>query len=359
MGFHFYPKIQNHTRVPHGGIDFELSNSNILDFSSNISPLGTTKEIIQTIRKNLKDIERYPDPDSIRLRKRIGRYHGISKSHITVGNGAVEIIYTFCKGFISNKTPVLIPIPTFGEYEAAIRLNSGKISFFKTLDLNKDIEELLAKIPTKGCLFLCNPNNPTGVLISKKNMLKILNQAYDKSTMVFIDECFMELTSRLHQSLVSKVKNYKNIFILRSLTKSFALAGIRLGYGIGSSPIVSILNKLNMPWNVNVLAQHAGIASLDDASKLIKVNKIIEKESEYLKEKISKLSGFYCYSSSTNFMLIKTKIDSRLIQKKLLKKKILIRDCSTIRGLDNHHIRVAIRNHKDNKQLVRELARLN
>ncbi|NIP62619.1 MAG: aminotransferase class I/II-fold pyridoxal phosphate-dependent enzyme [Nitrosopumilaceae archaeon] len=359
MNFHFYPKIKNHTKVHHGGLGFGSSNNNILDFSSNISPKGTPKRVAQAIRRNVKAIERYPDPASIRLRKRIAKYHGILKSHIVVGNGAVEIIYTFCKGFVSNKTPVLIPIPTFGEYEAAAKLNSGKISFFKTLDLNRNLEKLLLKIPNKGCLFLCNPNNPTGVLVSKENMIKIINKAYDKSTIVFIDECFMELTPKSHESLISKVKNYKNLFILRSLTKSFGLAGIRLGYGIGSPEIVSILDTLNMPWNVNALAQHAGIAALDCSNELVKVNEIIEKESKYLKRKISAISGFQCFDSSTNFILIKTELSSKLIQKKLLKKKILIRDCSTIRGLDNHHIRIAIRNHKDNQQLVKELARLN
>nr|NIU00933.1 aminotransferase class I/II-fold pyridoxal phosphate-dependent enzyme [Nitrosopumilaceae archaeon]NIU87388.1 aminotransferase class I/II-fold pyridoxal phosphate-dependent enzyme [Nitrosopumilaceae archaeon]NIV65914.1 aminotransferase class I/II-fold pyridoxal phosphate-dependent enzyme [Nitrosopumilaceae archaeon]NIX61535.1 aminotransferase class I/II-fold pyridoxal phosphate-dependent enzyme [Nitrosopumilaceae archaeon] len=137
-------------------------------------------------------------------------------------------------------------------------------------------------------------------------------------------------------------------------------AGIRVGYGIGSQNMALVLNKLNMPWNVNILAQYAGVAALDHAeTNLDKTNKTIEREAKYLKGCISNLPGFSYYDSSTNFILVKTKKDSRLIQKKLLKKKILIRDCSTIKGLDNHHIRIAVRTRKDNQQLVKELARLN
>lgn len=359
MNFDVNPRIKNHHKVPHGGIGHGQSTEGILDFSSNISPLGTPKKIIQAIKSNVNDIERYPDSESINLKKRIGRHYGLLQSNVVIGNGAVEIIYTFCKAFISNNTRVLIPVPTFGEYEAAARLGSDKISFFKTLNLNKDVKKLIEKIPKKGCLFLCNPNNPTGVLISKENMLKIIKHAYEKSTVVFIDECFMELNQESDESLITKVKNYKNIFILRSLTKSFALAGIRLGYGIGPPEIVSILDKVNIPWNVNSLAQHAGMIAFDCIKELDKVNEIIQKESNFIKEKIIQLSGFQCYDSSTNFLLIKTKLDSKFIQKQLLKNKILIRDCSTIRGLDNHHIRIAIRTRKDNQQLIKELARLN
>jgi len=154
------------------------------------------------------------------------------------------------------------------------------------------------------------------------------------------------------------IKKYNNLFILRSLTKSFALAGLRIGYGIGSKQMISVLNKIKIPWNVSGLAQQAASAALLHSFYLTKVKKMIKKESFYLINYISKLKGFQCNVTSTNFILIKTKMKSKTLQKKLLEKKILIRDCSTIRGLNNNYIRIAVKTRKENEKLIKALERL-
>jgi threonine-phosphate decarboxylase len=145
------------------------------------------------------------------------------------------------------------------------------------------------------------------------------------------------------------------LFILRSLTKSFALAGLRIGYGIGSTQMISILNKIKIPWNVSGLAQQAASAALLHSSYLTNAKKMIKKESLYLIDHISTLKNFHCHATSTNFILIKTKIKSKTLQKKLLEKKILIRDCSTIRGLTNNYIRIAVKTRQENKKLIKAL----
>jgi threonine-phosphate decarboxylase len=142
------------------------------------------------------------------------------------------------------------------------------------------------------------------------------------------------------------------------LTKSFALPGIRIGYAAGSKEIIKILQKIKIPWSVNSLAQVAANTALKNKSHLAKSNSIIKKESIFLTNKISKLNGFVCDSSSTNFILIKTKKDSTQLQKKLLEHKILIRDCKNFRGLNNHHIRIAVKSHKDNLKLVKALEKI-
>jgi threonine-phosphate decarboxylase len=272
-----------------------------------------------------------------------------------VGNGAIEIIYNFCQAFLSNKISVLIPIPTFGEYESAAKLSGAKVSFFKTMNLEKDVDDFISYIPNNGCIFICNPNNPTGILISRKNMLKILEAAYDKSTFMFVDECFIELAPKSNESLVTYLKEFDNLFILRSLTKSFGLAGLRIGYGLASKKIIDVLLRIKIPWNVNGLAQKAASAALSSISHLNKTRQLVKRELEFMTASISKISGFTCYDSSTNFILIKSKMNSKMVQKKLIEKKILVRDCSTFRGLDNKFIRVAIRTHKENVKLVRAL----
>ncbi|NOJ28481.1 MAG: aminotransferase class I/II [Nitrososphaera sp.] len=271
-----------------------------------------------------------------------------------VGNGATEIIYNFCRAVISRNMPVLVTAPTFGEYEAAARLCGARMQFFKTMDLEDDIAGFLKKIPRNGIVFVCNPNNPTGLLVPKNIMMKILTAAQKKGTLVFVDECFVELADP-KQSLVGAVSKFANLFVLRSLTKSFGLAGLRIGYGIGDKKMVSVLDKIKIPWNVSGLAQEAAVLALSDVQFLRKTQKLIATESEFLKKSISEIADLSCFDSQTNFLLIKTKIPSKILQKKLLRRKILIRDCSTFRGLNQNYIRIAVRTRKENLVLIRAL----
>lgn len=310
------------------------------------------------LKSKLGSISEYPDPDSVNLRKALQWYCKIPHEQIVIGNGATEIIYNFCKAFLSKKTPVLIPIPTFGEYEAAVKLSGCKIIFFKTMNLENNLDYFIKKIPKNGCVFVCNPNNPTGKLISKKNLLKIIQAGKKKSSLVFVDESFIELVPESNQSVIKFVKKFPNLFVLRSMTKSFGLAGVRVGYGVASKQIISVLNNLKIPWNVSGLAQYAAGAALCSISYLDKSKRIIKNESKYLRNSISKISGFECHHTDTNFILIKTKQKSKSIQKKLLKNKILIRDCSSFHGLNNNYIRIAVKTRKENKKLVKALEKI-
>ena len=253
---------------------------------------------------------------------------------------------------------MLIHVPTFQEYETAVKLSNSKISYFKSLNLSKDINSFILQIPKNGCIFLCNPNNPTGELLSKKELLSIIIMAKKLKTIVFIDECFIELVPKSNESVISYVKKYDNIFILRSLTKSFGLPGLRIGYACSSKEIINILKKIKIPWSVNSLAQDAANAVIKNTSHIKKSNMIIQKELKYLEDNISTLDGFQCIPSFTNFILIKTKYNSTKLQKKLLKNKILIRDCKNFRGLDDQYIRIAVKSHKDNVKLVKALEKI-
>jgi len=351
--------IRRHIPVIHGGkIPVKNSDHNIIDFSSNITPLGIPNFVKLIIQKNLDKVQFYPDPKSENVISSLEKYTHLSKSNIIVGNGAIEILYNFCFAFLSKTTKVLIHVPTFQEYETAVKLSNCKISYFKSLNLSTNIDSFISQIPKNGCIFLCNPNNPTGELLSKKELLSIIIVAKKLKTIVFIDECFIELVPKSNESLISYVKKYDNLFILRSLTKSFGLPGLRIGYACGSKEIIKILQKIKIPWSVNSLAQDAANVVIKNISHIKKSNIIIQKELKYLEDNISILNGFECISSSTNFILIKTKNDSTKLQTKLLKNKILIRDCKNFRGLDNHYIRIAVKSHKDNVKLVKALEKI-
>ena len=357
MKFKVDRSISEFQPVSHGGIYSAglKFDHEVIDFSSNVNPLGFPAAVKNVIKKNTELVSVYPDPTSSELRNDLENYTNVPKNQIVVGNGATEIIYNFCTAFLSKKSRVVIPIPVFGEYEAASKLRGAQVSYLRTMNLNEKISELIRRMPRTNCIFICNPNNPTGVLLPRSNALKILEAAYNKSVLVFLDECFIELVPDSNQSLISKVGEFDNLFILRSLTKSFGLAGLRIGYGLASRKFIDLLMKIKIPWNVNGLAQKAASVALSNKSHLEKTNKLIKKELKYLRDSISKVDGFTCYNSSTNFVLIKSNMSSRNIQKKLLAKKILVRDCSTIHGLNSRYIRIAIRTHKENVMLVKAL----
>ena len=345
--------------VIHGGKSSSQSaNRHIIDFSSNVSPAGTPISIKKTLGKNIETIRHYPDIACSTVISSLKKYTNLEKSNLVVGNGAIEILYNFCFAFLSKKTNVLIPVPIFQEYETAAKLNECKILYFKTMNLSEDLDAFISKIPKNGCVFICNPNNPTGKLLPKSHLLKIIKKAKQLSTVVFVDECFIEMVPESNESVISYVKNYKNLFVLCSLTKSFALPGIRIGYAAGSQEFIKVLQKIKIPWSVNSLAQDAANTALKNKSHLVKSNLLIKKESDYLTGEINKLAGFDCSDSSTVFILIKTAKNSTVLQKKLLEHKILVRDCKNFRGLDNHHIRIAVKSHKDNLKLVKALGKI-
>jgi len=348
-------RVLEHKRGLHGGLySIKSPKQGIIDYSSNINPLGCHPGVKKYLKKQMQTLSVYPDPDSYIVRKNLKWYTRIPEEQIVIGNGATEIIYNFCQAFLNKKTPVFIPIPTFSEYEVASKLQDCKISYFKTMNMNEDLNSFIKKIPKKGCIFICNPNNPTGVLIYKSKMQKIIKAAQKRSTLVFVDECFIELSDP-NQSVIQDLKKFDNLFILRSLTKSFGLAGMRIGYGLGNIKLISILNNLKIPWNVSGIAQKAASAALCYHAYLEQARNLIMKEKKFLRSAISKIDGFSCFNTDTNFILIKTKKKSSIIQKKLLKKKILVRDCNSFQGLNNNYIRIAVKTHKENIKLIKAL----
>ena len=353
------PNAKSHTPASHGGI-FSITNPDkkIIDFSSNVNPLGCHPEVKKYLKKQLNQIDVYPDSESTRLRSNLKWFTGLNTSQILVGNGATEMIYNFCSAFVNKKTKVLIPCPTFSEYEKAAKFFGGKIIHFKSLDFNNDLPKFLTKIPRKGIIFFCNPNNPTGEVLSKKLMQQIVKTAEKKSTLVFVDETFIELVPNSNPSIIKTIKSHENLFVLRSFTKSFGLAGLRIGYGLGNKKIIEVLQKIKIPWNVNYIAQSAASAALCYSDFLDKSRQNIKKENLFLMNSLSKFQWLTCFQSSTNFILNKTQINSKLLQKKLLTKNILIRDCSTFCGLNENYIRIAVKNRNQNKLLLQALGEI-
>ncbi len=346
----------------HGGNIYEaarkycLREEEILDFSSNINPLGISNKVFRALKDNLKDVVKYPDSDSAKLREAIGKYHSINPENIIVGNGATELIHYIPRMLISKK--VLIPVPTFSEYEAASIASGAKVKYLRLKEdsgFGLDEKALNKALNSVDMFFLCNPNNPTGQLLPKKSVIKIADSAEKRGVVIVLDEVFIDYNEK--ESLISDAVKIKNLIVLRAFTKFFAMPGLRLGYLAANSLLIKRLNERRPPWPVNSLAQAAGIISLSDKAYIKDGISYVKKESGFLLKELSKIDGLLPFPSSTNFILVKIKNDGINVKKLyniLAKKGILIRDCSNF-ALSERFFRIAVKKRDKNKRLLNEL----
>jgi threonine-phosphate decarboxylase len=341
----------------HGGIYSVNPRLVRLDFSSSINPLGAPKKAIAAVKMNANSLaQNYPDPECRELKKSLTRYLGIDPEWICVGNGAIEIIYWFVQAtFVKGR--VVIPAPTFCEYELASQKAGAEVTFVPLHDLELEADQVIEKARGADAVFLCNPNNPTGLLATKQ-IMKIIENV-DSSTRILLDECFIEFVDNPNaNSMIEQTSEFDNLVILRSLTKSFGLAGLRVGYCVCNPSLAKKLSSNKIPWNVNGLAQAAGVAALLERRRyLSKARALIKKERKFLHDNISKLKSFRPLRSDSNYFLIYLQDrNSTQFRNRLLKKTgVLVRDCSTFTGMGTQYIRLAVKMHRENMLLLKAL----
>ncbi len=352
-------EIKTAKKAMHGG-DVWAHKEGLVDFSANVNPFGPSEKALKNIKESLWKLTYYPEPDSDELKKALSKYLGVDMSNITVGNGSTELIKNFLELVIKKGDMVIIPEPTFSEYEVYSKLYGANVSHIYSKRENGfsiNVQEVVEKIDDKTkVVFICNPNNPTGKILDTQDLERIINVARDNSSFVFVDEAYIEFTES--ESMCQKIESYDNLFVLRSITKFFSLPGIRAGYGVGEKRLISYLEKIRIPWNVNVLSQTAAVESLCD-EEFIKTSKdLITKEKDFLFKKISKLDNIEILSSDANFFLIDLK-NSRIqgdeMKKRLIEKGLLVRDCSSFKGLDDSFIRISVRGREENSLLLKAL----
>lgn len=345
----------------HGGNAKEISRKNkieydqILDFSANINPLGMPDSVRKAVIEGLDKIEKYPDITYFELKCAIGEFENIKKETLILGNGAAEVLFNVVRGI--NPQNTLILAPTFSEYEEATRAVKSNIIYYK-LKEEKEFciqEDILDYIDSKlNLIFICNPNNPTGVITSQDLLQKILAKAEKNEVMVVIDESFLDFIEE-DLSMISYINEYENLIIIKSLTKLFALPGIRIGYGICSNLELNCkIENISPAWNINILAEIATKAGLKDKIYIEESINFIKNEKEYLYNELKEITGLKVYEPSVNFILLKTLTKVNL-KHELLKNNILIRSCSNYKGLDNNYYRIAIKTHGENLKLINNI----
>jgi threonine-phosphate decarboxylase len=341
----------------HGGI-YSVDHRQVkIDCSSSVNPLGAPKKAIRIIEKGAAKLAPvYPDPECMELRERLACYVGTDVDRISIGNGAVEIIHWFAQAFAKRRA--VIPAPTFCEYELASQRAGANIAFVPLApDFGLDAGAVIDAAPGADALFLCNPNNPTGLLATDE--IKKIIKRVDSSTKILLDECFIELADR-KETLVKMVPAHDNLVVLRSLTKSHGLAGLRVGYSVSSPDVADRLSGFRVPWNVNGLAQAAGAAAISDRTHVARSIRFVKKEKKLLYDKIKKMWSFAPLESDANYFLVRLNgRDSTEFRDALLKKTgVLVRDCSTFTGMGTQHVRIAVKTHKENLVLLKALERM-
>lgn len=336
----------------------------LLDFSANINPLGLPQRIKDRLIKNLDGIMRYPQPDSDTLKAALAAFHRIRASNLLIGNGSTELIYLLPRALGPKK--VLILVPSFSEYEFAAKAAGARIEFLKSREeeaFKPDVPGLIKMIPAADLVFLCNPNNPTGCCLPHSKILYIMQSCIRHKTMLVIDEAFMDfMPDDLRFSMISGAVGNKFVLVIRSLTKFFAIPGLRLGYLAGHQDLIEKISYFLYPWNVNFLAQIAGEEIIKEKDYIKKSREYVFKEKSYLFRNLKKFSGLKICPPNCNFILCKLQ-NSRVknadeLDAKLARKGIIIRNCGNFRGLSDKFFRVAVRKRPENNRLLTAMKKI-
>lgn len=337
--------------MTHGGNIYDKKIE--YDFSVNLNPLGMPNEVKQALIENVDSFSTYPDTECRQLRKILSDKLSINEDTLVFGNGAAELIYEVVIA-IKPQNALLLS-PAFSEYENALVSVGCNCEFFELSEKNDfrlNIKEFCQKISDNtDVVILCNPNNPNGLLMPQEDIAIIANYCANHNAYLVIDECFIELCH------ISRVHSLPHVITLRAFTKTYAMAGLRLGYCIiNEPPVINTIKLSRQPWNISVPAQIAGIAALLSGDNYLnEARKLISSQRQYLSKELTKL-GMKVYPSDANYLLFYS-TDFQLFDK-LLTKKILIRKCDNFRGLEQGFYRICVGTADNNKYLIKVLSTL-
>lgn len=338
----------------HGGDIYRYGK--VIDFSANCNPLGTPKGVKEAVIKSVEHLANYPQVGYGPLKAAIGGYEGVAENQVICGNGAAELVFSLCRARKPRKA--LVAAPTFAEYEQALESVDCQVEHYflkeeKGFAFQEDFLEALHE--ELDMVFLCNPNNPTGVLLSREFLLSVLERCTEKNIFLVVDECFLDFVANPEEyTLKPWLDSRENLFLLKAFTKRYAMAGVRLGYGLsGNETLLETMTRVTQPWNLSVIAQEAGLAALKENAYVEKGRELIFREKRFLKEGLERF-GMKVYDSQANYLFF---YGPDTLWQECLKAGILIRDCSNYPGLTKGYYRIAVRTHKENQALLGALAK--
>lgn len=335
---------------------FGVQQKSLVDFSANINPLGPPQRVLNLLKENFEKIIHYPDPAHRRLTTKLANRLNIHPDKIIIGNGAAECLSLCILAFNPKKIGVIYPC--FSEYEQlAHSFEVNVVACYSNPENNykPNIGELFQLIKSVDLVFIGHPNNPTGTLYKKEELYKIAIQAKKTNTYLVIDEAFIDFIP--NQSLLDDLEQFSHVIVIRSMTKFYAIPGLRLGYAVADKELIIQMKQKQIPWSVNQLALIAGEACLEELEYEEKTLKTVVEQRQYLKSNIEKLFNWTVFPGEANFLLVRlpNSILAEELQMELGKKGILIRLCSMYPGLTDQDFRIAVRSKYDNERLIHAL----
>ncbi|MDD1721198.1 MAG: threonine-phosphate decarboxylase CobD [Euryarchaeota archaeon] len=340
----------------HGGRIAELAGETQtgLDFSASLNPFLHPR-VRSIINRSAHTVYNYPDNTYARFRHAVATYLGVPSTNVVPGNGSVELIRLFATSVLEKGDTVLLPAPTFNEYEFACRLAGADIIAVPAWERHGLQNAIVQTVATQDVkmVFLCNPNNPTGTLMKREAVLDIAKVCSEHNTFLFVDEVFIELSDP-KQSIAGV--SCDPVFVLRSLTKSFAVPGLRVGYGVTGPACAAALECIRPPWNLNSIAAEAATRLLEGCEAYLSSSRAkIAVERDRLIAELAAMPGLQPLDSDANFLMVniaRTAISSTEFARRMLRHGLLVRDCSTFWLTDSNYIRIAVRTRTENDRLL-------
>jgi len=357
--------------VSHGGDIWGFSRKHsipleeVLEFSGPINFMGPPPKAVESVKQNARLIKFYPDPNPVEFKSAIAKYvgHGVKAENVLLGNGSIELIYMITEA-LPLKFKAVIPVPSFSEYEKASLRVGGEVTFVQLEpDFSMDNEKIKAAVTDDTKIMcICNPHSPSGRLYTTDEVMDLVEFCQKKDVIFSIDENYIEFAEEGDRNTVAgMVKDYENLFVIRSVTKFYGLAGLRFGYAIAATNLIDKLETVRQPWSINGLVNTTTLAAFSDTEFIQNTKETITKNRAELAKDLATIEGFQVYPSTTNFLLIKIlnrKLTSTMLKELLAKERILVRDCCTFMGMDDSYIRVTVRSAKDNKTLVETIKKV-
>ncbi|GAB6106197.1 pyridoxal phosphate-dependent aminotransferase [Fusibacter bizertensis] len=342
----------------HGG---QLKREGMVDFSVNIPMIPFEKSFKALLIKSIDQLDKYPEIDGATARESVATFLEIEPSQVVLGNGATDLIYLICKASKFEKAAILQP--TFTEYERALTQEGTQIHHIashegiSTFDIEAD--EIASKVnfSQSEALFICNPNNPTGQLLTPSYLEEILKKVKNPNFVLVLDESFIDFKVHPdHHGLMRKLIERYRIVIIRSMTKTYRVPGLRIGYLFGTKDVVKIIANYTEPWTLNHMALMSIPYFLSQYNFVTSLQQWCECEANYMNKELNKISQIKCFNNEANFILIKVDEEKSLgFYEKMLNKGIHLRKCTDFRGLNHQYFRLAIMDHENNTNILRKL----
>lgn len=348
-------------RPVHGGQGWKLSG--VEDFSHNLNPYGPPAELPQLVSEAVEHLGHYPDDTSADFREAVASHHKVSPKNVIAGAGSAELIRLFPEVFLSHKARVIIPRPSFSEYAHACRMQGANVMDAPLCEgdgFRLDLNAIYEKLPLAKAVYVCNPNNPTGAVESRKRVIELIDECERTGKLVFLDETLLELVDRHDEvSCMSEVKERTNLFIISSLTKSFAIPGMRIGYGVGSEEIINMMDRARLSWNVGVMEQYVGARLVrDHMDHVRRAANMMAFERQRVKAAIDRTGLFSPLSNESFFFFARVsspRLSGEDIVEHLLPRKVLVRDCSTFGRPFERFVRFSVKTPQKNDLLMQAM----